>query len=149
MPDGVPSSKVLITNLHNLTQPLIRYELADRFTPAGLSAGGFLRASVDGRSDDLFRYDHASVHPFVIGAVLLRAPAVREFQVRQTERGADVAAVIDGDLDVAAAAAAVRDSLRQAGLPDPQVTVRRVNALDRDPLTGKARRFIPLGSRIP
>jgi len=26
----------------------------------------------------------------------------------------------------------------------PQVGIRRVGALDRDPLTGKARRFIPL-----
>jgi len=43
----------------------------------------------------------------------------------------------------------VRDSLYQAGLPGPQVTLRRVQALDRDPLTGKARRFIPLGLRIP
>jgi hypothetical protein len=43
----------------------------------------------------------------------------------------------------------VRDSLRRAGLPGPQVTLRRVEALDRDPLTGKARRFIPLGLRIP
>ena len=32
-----------------------------------------------------------------------------------------------------------------AGLPTarPQVGIRRVAALDRDPLTGKARRFIP------
>ena len=75
VPDGVASSKVLVTNLHNLTQPLIRYELTDRFTPAGTSDGGFLRASVEGRSDDLFRYAEASVHPFVIGTALLRAPA--------------------------------------------------------------------------
>ncbi len=61
-----------------------------------------------------------------------------------TERGADLAAVIDGDFDATALTGAVRDSLRQAGLPDPQVTLRRVEALDRDPLTGKARRFIPL-----
>jgi hypothetical protein len=60
----------------------------------------------------------------------------------------DLAVVIDGDLDAAALTAAVRDSLRQAGLAGPQVTLRRVQALDRDPLTGKARRFIPLG-RIP
>jgi phenylacetate-CoA ligase len=72
VPDGVASSKVLITNLHNLTQPLIRYELTDRFTPAGTSDGGLLRASVEGRSDDLFRYAGASVHPFVLGAALLR-----------------------------------------------------------------------------
>ena len=84
----------------------------------------------------------------MIGAPLLRAPAVREFQVRQTERGADLAAVIDGDLDVAAVTAAVRDmASRQLGWSYPQVTLRRVEALDRDPLTGKARRFIPLGIR--
>jgi phenylacetate-CoA ligase len=32
VPAGTPSAKVLITKLHNLTQPLIRYELADSFT---------------------------------------------------------------------------------------------------------------------
>jgi phenylacetate-CoA ligase len=146
VPPGVASAKVLLTNLHNLTQPLIRYELTDRFTPAGM-AGHFLRARVDGRADDLFRYPAASVHPFVIGAVLLRTPAIREFQVRQTGSGADVAAVIDGTPDLAALAAEVRDSLRQAGLTAPAVTIRPVAALDRDPLTGKARRFIPLDTR--
>jgi phenylacetate-CoA ligase len=149
VPDGVASSKVLVTNLHNLTQPIIRYELTDRFTPAGTSDGGALRASVEGRSDDLFRYAEASVHPFVIGAPLLHAPAVREFQVRQTERGADIAAVIDGDFDQSAVTAIVGQSLRQAGLARPQVGFRRVGALDRDPMTSKARRFIPLSVRIP
>jgi hypothetical protein len=48
VPDGVASSKVLVTNLHNLTQPIIRYELTDRFTPAGTSEGGALRASAEG-----------------------------------------------------------------------------------------------------
>jgi phenylacetate-coenzyme A ligase PaaK-like adenylate-forming protein len=146
VPDGVASSKVLVTNLHNLTQPIIRYELTDRFTPAGTSEGGALRASVEGRSDDLFRYAEASVHPFVIGAPLLHAPAVREFQVRQTERGADIAAVIGGDFDPSAIVAAVTRSLRQAGLPRPQVGFRRVGALDRDAMTSKARRFIPLSA---
>jgi phenylacetate-coenzyme A ligase PaaK-like adenylate-forming protein len=149
VPDGVASSKVLVTNLHNLTQPIIRYELTDRFTPAGTSEAGALRASVEGRSDDLFRYPEASVHPFVIGAPLLHAPAVREFQVRQTELGADIAAVIDGDFDPSAMVATVRRSLRQAGLARPQVGFRRVGALDRDAMTSKARRFIPLSVRIP
>jgi phenylacetate-coenzyme A ligase PaaK-like adenylate-forming protein len=146
VPDGTTSSKVLVTNLHNLTQPIIRYELTDRFTPAGTS-GGALRASVEGRSDDLFRYARASVHPFVIGAPLLHAPAVREFQVRQTERGADITAVIDGDFDSAALTAEVARSLRQAGVASPQVRFRRVGALDRDPMTSKARRFIPLSAQ--
>jgi phenylacetate-coenzyme A ligase PaaK-like adenylate-forming protein len=149
VPDGTTSSKVLVTNLHNLTQPIIRYELTDRFTPAGTSDGGALRASVEGRSDDLFRYAEASVHPFVIGAPLLHAPAVREFQIRQTERGADIVAVIDGDFDPSAVTAAVKRSLRQAGVASPQVGFCRVGALDRDPMTSKARRFIPLSARIP
>jgi phenylacetate-CoA ligase len=149
VPDGVASSKVLVTNLHNLTQPIIRYELTDCFTPAGTSAGGALRAGVEGRADDLFRYPAASVHPFVIGAPLLHAPEVREFQIRQTERGADIVAVIDGDFDPSAVAAAVRRSLRQAGVASPQVGFCRVSALDRDPMTSKARRFIPLSARIP
>jgi phenylacetate-coenzyme A ligase PaaK-like adenylate-forming protein len=147
VPDGVASAKVLVTNLHNLTQPIIRYELTDRFTPAGTSEGGALRASVEGRSDDLFRYAEASVHPFVIGAPLLHAPAVREFQVRQTERGADITAVIDGDFDSAALTTQVARSLRQAGLTRPQVGFRRVGVLDRDPMTSKCRRFIPLSVR--
>ena len=50
---------------------------------------------------------------------------------------------------VPALTATVRDSLRQAGLADPQVSLRRVEALDRDPLAGKVRRFILLGLRIP
>jgi phenylacetate-coenzyme A ligase PaaK-like adenylate-forming protein len=146
VPDGVTSSRVLVTNL---TQPIIRYELTDRFTPAGTSEGGALRASVEGRSDDLFRYAEASVHPFVIGAPLLHAQAVREFQVRQTESGADIAAVTDGDFDPSATVAAVRRSLRQSGLSRPEVSFRQVGALDRDRLTSKARRFIPLSARLP
>ncbi|HEY3651525.1 MAG TPA: hypothetical protein VGL33_26400, partial [Streptosporangiaceae bacterium] len=149
VPDGTTSAKVLVTNLHNLTQPIIRYELTDRFTPAGTSDGGALRASVEGRSDDLFRYAEASVHPFVIGAPLLHAPAVREFQIRQTERGADIAAVINGDFDPSAMVTTVRRNLCQAGLARPQVGFRRVEALDRDAMTSKARRFIPLSARIP
>ncbi|HEY1001097.1 MAG TPA: hypothetical protein VGD83_15770, partial [Streptosporangiaceae bacterium] len=89
------------------------------------------------------------VHPFVIGAPLLHAPAVREFQIRQTERGADIAAVIDGDFDPSAVEAAVKRSLRQAGVASPQVRFCRVGALDRDPMTSKARRFIPLSARMP
>lgn len=50
--------------------------------------------------------------------------------------------------DLAAVTAEIEHGLRQAGLPAPLVTVRPVAALDRDPLTGKARRFIPLGAGL-
>ena len=47
VPPGTPSEKVLVTNLHNLTQPLIRYELTDQFTPAWAGQGGWLQAEVE------------------------------------------------------------------------------------------------------
>ena len=45
---GETSAKVLVTNLHNLTQPMIRYELTDRFTPESKPGEGWLRARVAG-----------------------------------------------------------------------------------------------------
>jgi phenylacetate-CoA ligase len=146
VPDGTASARVLVTNLHNLTQPLIRYELTDRFTPAGASSGGFLRASVEGRADEVFCYGAISVHPSALTTALLRAVPVREYQVRQTARGADITVVADPGLDDAALAAAVQDSLRRAGVTLPQVTICRATAIVRDPRTGKVRRFIAAGA---
>jgi phenylacetate-CoA ligase len=145
VPDGTPSAKVLLTNLYNHTQPLIRYELTDRFTGHPPDPGsGLLRATVEGRTDDTFRYGTVAVDPLVIRSVMVRTPAVLEYQVRQTSGGIDVAAVASGRLDRAALAAALGRSLRAAGLPGPQVRVRQVPDIARHLQTGKARRFIPL-----
>jgi phenylacetate-coenzyme A ligase PaaK-like adenylate-forming protein len=143
VPDGTTSSRVLVTNLHNRTQPLIRYELTDRFTPAGNSAAGFLQATVDGRADDGFRYGDLAVHPSVLTTALLQTAAVREYQVRQTLHGVTVAVVADADFDHGALTAGIEGRLRQAGLTDPEVSISRVDAITRDPLTGKAKRFVP------
>jgi phenylacetate-coenzyme A ligase PaaK-like adenylate-forming protein len=41
---------VLVTNLHNFSQPMIRYELSDSFTACdSAGSGGPLRALVAGR----------------------------------------------------------------------------------------------------
>jgi hypothetical protein len=42
--DGGASAKVLVTNLHNHTQPLIRYELTDRFIRHPAVGGPYLHA---------------------------------------------------------------------------------------------------------
>jgi phenylacetate-CoA ligase len=145
VPDGTPSAKVLLTNLYNHTQPLIRYELTDRFTRHPAAAGqARLCATVEGRADDTFRYGAVAVDPLVIRSVMVRTPAALEYQVRQTSGGIDVAVVASGPLDHAALAAALERSLRAAGLPGPRARVRQVPDLARHPETGKARRFIPL-----
>jgi phenylacetate-coenzyme A ligase PaaK-like adenylate-forming protein len=144
VPAGTPSAKVLITNLHNLTQPLIRYELADSFTASpAAQPGGYLRATVEGRDDGILRYGDLSIHPHVVRTVLTSAAAVTDYQVRQTQRGLDITVAAGHDLDHAALATALTHNLRHAGLPDPQVTISVAAAITRNPQTGKARRFIP------
>jgi phenylacetate-CoA ligase len=145
VPAGVPSAKVLVTNLHNLTQPLIRYELTDRFTRLeGTPAVGWLHASIDGRADEVFRYGTVAVHPHVIRGALAGEAMVCEYQVRQARNGIEVACVTGGDLDAAALATRLQHALGQAGLPGPQVSITLAGAITRDAKTGKVRRFIPL-----
>ena len=145
VPAGVASAKVLVTNLHNLTQPLVRYELTDRFTGhVATPPAGWLRASIDGRADEVFRYGGMAVHPHVIRSALASEPAVREYQVRQIEGGIDVACVTSGHLATTALAARLERSLSRAGLAEPRVSIRLVEAISRDPRTGKVSRFIPI-----
>jgi phenylacetate-CoA ligase len=141
--DGVASAKVLLTNLHNHTQPLIRYELTDRFVRRPVEGSPYLHATVEGRADDVFRYGTVAVDPLVVRTVMVKTPTVTEYQVRQTRRGIDVAVVPGGALDEAALASALAQSMRSGGLADPDVTVHAVEAITRHPQTGKTRRFIP------
>jgi phenylacetate-coenzyme A ligase PaaK-like adenylate-forming protein len=142
---GRPAVKALVTNLHNLTQPLIRYELPDRFVrQPDVPGHGFLQAIVDGRADEMFRYGDVEVHPLVVRTVMVKTPAVVEYQVRQTEAGVDVGIVVDSYVDVTGLARAIEDGLRHAGLDDPSARVRSVDAIPRHADTAKVRRFIPL-----
>lgn len=145
---GTASSKVLVTNLNNSLQPLIRYELTDCFVQQPTSrSDGHLHVRVDGRRDDELRYEGGVVvHPLAVRTVLVKAPEVTEYQVRQTRNGVDLAVVTIRELDLVPLASAVRTELAKAGLTDPVVQVQRVDAADieRHPATAKTRRFIPI-----
>jgi phenylacetate-coenzyme A ligase PaaK-like adenylate-forming protein len=149
---GTRSDKVYVTSISNLTLPLIRFELTDQVTfldgscPCG--SAHQLIADVESRREDLFVYpDGAVVHPLVFAEVLVRQAWVVEYQVRQTPTGADVLAVgVPGD--PAATGRAVALGLARAGVPNPSVTVRVVDHLDRQ-ATGKMRRFLPLTGHAP
>jgi phenylacetate-coenzyme A ligase PaaK-like adenylate-forming protein len=159
---GEPSAKVLVTNLYNLAQPLIRYELTDEFVqePAEHAAGGpgqagpgLLRAAVRGRADDMLRYPGVDVHPHVIRSVLVQTPEVGDYQVRQTRRGIDVdvlaaplasaATAGAGQVEIGQVARRLTDALAGAGLRDPDVRVIVVAELAWNPESGKIGRFVP------
>jgi phenylacetate-CoA ligase len=150
VPPGTPSAKVLVTNLMNPTQPLIRYELTDRFVQQpGAAEHGHVRVTVEGRADDLLGYGDVVVHPLVLRSVLVDTPEVVEYQVTQTRRGAHVAVVAPRGVDEPALAARLAAALGGAGVDAAEVTVESVPAIARHPDTGKARRFLPLPEGAP
>jgi phenylacetate-CoA ligase len=142
---GEVADKVLVTNLVNHVQPLIRYELTDRFQQvSGEWPDGYLRATVEGRNDEPLRWDTAEVHPLVVQSALLHYAEVLEFQAHQTSTGITLHVVATDELDTDATAASVRDALRSAGVDHATVQLFRVSSIERNPATGKVRRFIPL-----
>jgi phenylacetate-CoA ligase len=75
VPPGTPSAAVLVTTLENRLQPLIRCRLADSFTEQPPAPGhGCLRARVDGRSDEVFRFGDVALHALVVRSVLVHCP---------------------------------------------------------------------------
>lgn len=141
--EGTPSAKVLLTNLHNHTQPLIRYELTDRFIRHPVDGDPYLRATVQGRADEAFQYGTVAVDALMIRTVMVKVPNVAEYQVRQTDDGIDVAIIAEGALDHGALATSLERMLSGAGLSGPRVHVHEVAAIPRLPQSGKTRRFIP------
>jgi len=99
---------------------------------------------VEGRSDEVFRYESADIHPLVLRSVLVTSPAVSDYQVKQTPSGIAVAVQSDRPADLGALRVRLRSALTLAGLSDPDVSIRAVPALPRNPETGKLRRFIPV-----
>lgn len=148
VPPGTRAAKVYLTSLYNRVQPLIRYELTDEITvldqPCPCGSALVRIDDVQGRLDDAFAYPNgASVHPFVFRTVLGREAAIVEYQVRQTPRGADVRVRAEGSVDTARLASTLRAELATHGLPEADVRLTVVDALERQAI-GKLRRFVPL-----
>jgi len=155
VPPGRRAAKVLATNVVNRLLPLIRYEITDRVTfldePNPGPWTGRRIGPVLGRLDESFTYrggmgdlEDVEVHPFTFRAVLGEEPRIAEYQVRQTERGADVLVCPLGELDLGDIARRLEGALAEAGVEQPIVAVRAVEGLDRHRETGKLRRFVPL-----
>ena len=138
--------RTLATGLSNLTFPFIRYDLGDEIalTPEPCPCGSaFSRvADVSGRRDDDFGYGPCTVPASAFRHVLGTDRRIVEYQVHQTERGADVLVVADEDVhDLVPALVA---ALARHGLDAPSIVLRTVAHLGRNSATGKLKRFVPL-----
>jgi phenylacetate-coenzyme A ligase PaaK-like adenylate-forming protein len=145
VPAGTPSHHVLITNLANRVQPLIRYRIDDSFTrQPDAPDHGHLRATVEGRVGETLRWGPVEVHPIVIRALLLKHPEVIDYRVAQTPIGVDVEIVGSDAACADALERALAAELARAGLAGARASVRAVDSLARGADTGKLRRFVPL-----
>lgn len=144
VPPGRPSYRVLVTNLINRTQPLIRYELSDSVVvadgpnPSGLPYARI--ASVDGRSDDTLRFPgsvggEVAVHPYRLGAPFAELTEVRQHQIIQHDGRLEVLIVpqVSATSDISArVGAALTRTLAEAGAVPPRIDVVRVEKIERE-----------------
>jgi phenylacetate-coenzyme A ligase PaaK-like adenylate-forming protein len=96
VPAGQRSDSVLLTNLANYVQPIIRYRLGDSVVlgaqPCG--CGSVLPTiRVEGRTDEILRVPRAGggevvLVPMGVATVVEETPGVRRYQVLQTARAA-------------------------------------------------------------
>ena len=147
VPPGAPAAKLLVTNLFNLVEPLIRFEVTDQLVvvPAPCPCGVAARRidQVLGLAHDVFTYPGGiHVHPLTIRAPLGRHRHVVEYQVLQTERGVRVCFCANGPVDSSELSTTIATGLRGCGLPDPEVTLEQVPELSRQ-VSGKLKRFVP------
>jgi phenylacetate-coenzyme A ligase PaaK-like adenylate-forming protein len=147
VPPGTASSRVYLTNLYNLTLPLIRYELTDQVTvscrscPCG-SAYTLLDA-VGGRLGERFVYDDGVVvDAGAIQSVPVRERGVSDWQVVQTRDGAERRLRCERSIPLRAVAERVASALVKGGVASPAVRIRRVDTIERGP-AGKLQRFVP------
>lgn len=153
---GTASHSVLLTNLANRIQPLIRYDLGDSVTffadacPCGNHRPSF---TVEGRHDDTLHLsdgDGRVVHlaPMALTTAVEDGADVHRFQLRQTEPDAielrlDLSRCAAPTFTCDAAVHALRDYLRGQGLPQARVWVSDAAPLP-DAGSGKLRQVVCL-----
>jgi phenylacetate-coenzyme A ligase PaaK-like adenylate-forming protein len=145
VPTGQPGARLLVTNLYNLVQPLLRLEVTDLVTldPDPCPCGRTLirTSAIHGRSDDILSLaagdgGRIAVHPLHF-ALLTRDPQVREFQVVQDGPVlrvlivASQAATASHDPLETRLGQAIAQQLHRLGVHDPQVTIERRQQLPR------------------
>src|SRR6516225_5085897 len=145
VPYGQPAERLLLTNLYNLTQPLIRYDLVDAVTmtdePCPCGCAHRRITAINGRIDGAFEYESGAMVPrAAFEQTVLATPGVANFFVGKTRGGVDLSVVTDGSCDLQHLRTELIDVLRRHGGPESDVRVQEVGSLDRL-WSGKSKQF--------
>jgi phenylacetate-CoA ligase len=143
--DGTSGHKILVTNLFNYAQPIIRYEISDMVT---MSEGSCpcgrpfrLISHIEGRSDDIIeleglRSTRVLVHPLHFHSLFLGCHQIKEYQVIHEDGHLHIYLVMRGSQDKEAFARGVEDKLRNklesVDAKCPQIHVHLIDHIQRD-----------------
>lgn len=156
VPPGTAGSRVLVTNLCNRVQPLIRYEVNDVVTispdPCPCGSPFPLICPVQGRARDRFWVSGSQVHqeilPHVFKLPLQHCGDLAEYQVVQTERNGFLVRLVPlpgRGLETAPVAQRLEEALKLEGLAGLiQFRLEVVQAIHPDPRSGKVQRMLSL-----
>jgi phenylacetate-CoA ligase len=147
VPPGEPSHTVLLTNLANKIQPIIRYDLGDSITvnPSHCCCGNAMPAiRVEGRCDDVL-YLRATdgtlipVLPMALETVVELIPGVKQYQILQTGP-AKLSLRIEGSSHLGEVVAKrIDEYLGMVGLTSTRIELSPEPPI-RDPISGKYQR---------
>jgi phenylacetate-coenzyme A ligase PaaK-like adenylate-forming protein len=146
VPPGTSGEKILITNLFNYTQPLIRYEVSDLVTmssepcPCGLPFS-FI-SQIEGRLDDVLYLpgqagEKVPVHANHFVTAMKGLGGVRRYRVEEREDGIHV--FVEPRVDArreelgSEIEVRVRRSLHEAGVRDPVLRITFVEEIRGEP----------------
>ena len=146
VPDGCMGDKILITNLFNYTQPLIRYEVTDMLAlkKENCDCGRPFRliGDISGRSDDIIylsglRDNRIPVHPFLFRTVIATTPEIKEFQIIHEEGLLSVRLMLRDGADEKEVAhqleQKLKSGLESTGAFVPIIQIEFVKTIERDP----------------
>lgn len=145
VPDGEVGHKLLLTNLFNRTQPIIRYELSDMVAidSAPCPCGRSLRrvVALEGRSDDILRLPGPSggevaIHPITLRSPFTQLAGVRQYRVVHDPQGLHVLVVLQQGVAREEVVHQIRSglttALARAGASPLPLRVEVVETLGRD-----------------
>jgi phenylacetate-CoA ligase len=146
VPAGSPGYKLLITNLFNYTQPLIRYEVSDMLTiskePCPCGRPFRLIAKVEGRNDDIIylpntRGRDIPVHPIHFLSALGVIKEIKEYRVVHEDKGMTISVVLrkeaSGDGVADEIKANLEKSFKTLDVKYLDIRVRFIDKIERDP----------------
>lgn len=154
VPEGEVGATTLLTNLANLVQPILRYDLGDRvrFVPGGCACGSTMPViEVEGRCDDVLSLADGRGHavhlaPLALATVLEDEAGVFDFRLRQCgPRALQLELGRRQDAQAATrehAASALRRYLRTQGLGAVRLAVQHGTAAAALGRSGKQCRIV-------